>query len=349
MSNIKRDYIKETKELNNIPLSTVGNWLGLSLPERGKTNCPFHDDKNPSFNIDFKRNRWVCYPCDLRGGAIDLVKEYLNHDFITAKQWLLERVRNSPIENSIRRLPAGLPIKKHGTNYNLTPDIELYEELIANSPLQASGINYLTQRAISKPTLEKLRIGQVFRPKEITTTLINKFGFERVNKSGVLTKYSTKSNPSFIFSQGRLLFPLIKKGVIISFQARYCGDPPDNQPKYMNLNGQPHYVYNMDALTSSDSKISICEGPIDTLSAIELGINAVGILGTSADLPIELIRKMRRKQVNILLDWDDSGEKKAKKLEHIFKGYGVVSTRKNRPSLTANDLNEFLVEERKRV
>jgi hypothetical protein len=35
-------------------------------------NCPFHDDKEPSFWIDTERNLWGCHACGVRGDVINL-------------------------------------------------------------------------------------------------------------------------------------------------------------------------------------------------------------------------------------------------------------------------------------
>ena len=83
---------------------------------------------------------------------------------------------------------------------------------------------------------------------------------------------------------------------------------------------------------------------MDTLSAVELGIYAIGLLGVSANLLKDDIKKLKGKNVDILLDWDSSGNSRASQLQNDLKRYGIVSTRKLRPSDTASDLNEFLIE-----
>src|SRR3954447_15608942 len=35
--------------------------------------CPFHNDRNPSFEVDPRRGTWKCWPCNLGGDAPALV------------------------------------------------------------------------------------------------------------------------------------------------------------------------------------------------------------------------------------------------------------------------------------
>ncbi|MCG8097227.1 MAG: CHC2 zinc finger domain-containing protein [Candidatus Thiodiazotropha endolucinida] len=349
------DYKRQTEELNSIPVSTVGTWLGLNLPLQGSTNCPFpdHDDNRPSFSIDGRRNSWICYGCNRKGGAIDLVKEYLDLDFLDAKKWLAECNGKLPPEQKI--LKRSITTKNRVFNETsakseTVPDYVLYEKLISLCPLKTSGRNYLIQRAFSEKTIEAFNVGQIDNPTSLLKALLIEFGFDRVKSSGVLTKRSTIESRRLVFKQNSIVFPFMERGRIAYLQARYLGNA-DNGFKWINLNERKHRIYNVDVLANlkSSATISICEGVIDTLSAVELGLNAIGLLGVSARLTVEQIKSLKDKQVNILLDWDTRGNERASQLQDELIRYGIVSTRKLRPSPIANDLNEYLVEVRGKV
>ncbi|MCG8004358.1 MAG: CHC2 zinc finger domain-containing protein [Candidatus Thiodiazotropha lotti] len=349
------DYKRQTEELNNIPVSTVGTWLGLNLPRQGSTNCPFpdHDDNRPSFSIDGRRNSWICYGCNRKGGAIDLVKEYLNLDFLDAKKWLAKCNGKLPPEQKILKRSITTNNKvfnETSAKSETVPDYVLYEKLISLCPLKTNGRDYLIKRAISKKTIYAFNVGQIDNPTSVLKALLSEFGFDRVKRSGVLTKRSTSVNCRLVFLQNSIVFPFMENGRIAYLQARHLGST-DSGTKWRNLNERKHRIYNVDALANlkPSSSISICEGVMDTLSAVELGLNAVGLLGVSASFTVEQIKKLKDKQVNILLDWDIRGNERASQLQDELKRYGVVSTRKFRPTSTANDLNEYLVEKRGNV
>jgi DNA primase len=50
--------------------------LGPAIKRQGRRllwRCPFHDDRDPSFQVDPERGTWKCWPCDLGGDAPALV------------------------------------------------------------------------------------------------------------------------------------------------------------------------------------------------------------------------------------------------------------------------------------
>ena len=102
----------------------------------------------------------------------------------------------------------------------------------------------------------------------------------------------------------------------------------------------------MDSLQENVSKIAICEGVIDTLSAIEIGYSAVGLIGAGATFTRNNILSLIGKNVDILLDWDEQGEVRSEKLVKELRSHGVAAVRKQIFNSSINDLNDFLVKER---
>ncbi len=338
-----------TEELNNIPIQTVASLLGINLPKTGSAKCPFHDDKNPSFEIKKSGTYWQCYGCGRKGGSIDFVKEHQNISFLDAKNWLNGRMSG-----------ASLPIKKRSNPAKITelektieaaPDIEVYEHFLTLCPLLETGKKYLASRAITKTTIENFRVGQLSNPTAVLADLLKKFRFERIKKAGLLTKKSTIEKPRLIFSKDSLIFPFIKNDQVIYIQSRILRKEYDNQAKWLGLNGIKKPLYNADAATATDEYeyFAICEGVMDTISAIELGYGAIGILGATTALGDDQIKSLQGKEVDILLDWDEAGEKASQNLQRISNQHGIISIRKSRPSPAANDLNEYLVEEARRT
>lgn len=55
----------------------------LGVDRVGNISCPFHEDKNPSFQIT-KKNTFTCHSCGVYGDAIDLYKLTHKCNFKTA-------------------------------------------------------------------------------------------------------------------------------------------------------------------------------------------------------------------------------------------------------------------------
>jgi len=351
------DIRQQTRELNLLTIRSVGSHFGLNLPDRGTVRCPFpdHQDKTPSFEIKPSGNRWICYGCNRRGGTIDFVKVYRGIDFLEAKSWLSNQLGN---ENSSKRIytqkkPSRPTIAQPSQTQlqieEAPPDYEVYEAFLYLSPIMTSGSDYLLSRCISKSIISAANVGQLSESKSVLSDLINRFGYDRIYAAGLLTKKSTKRTPMPLFPDNCIVFPFLEQNRPAYIQARALSNF-QNKSKWRNLNGRKRRLYNADTLLNSrDQPLAICEGILDSLSAIEMNYDAIGLMGTNAVLSNEEIKRMRGRQVLILLDWDEPGEKRATKLQFELRRYGITSTRKTKPSPTANDLNDYLVETKEKA
>jgi DNA primase len=348
---------ESTQKLNGLTLDIVGNLLGIKLPAKGMARCPLpnHDDGTPSFEVRHQGRRWVCYACDLSGGAIDLVMAYNGMEFMEAKKWLAEKSGYyGSSERSFRRTRHSKTIIQppHSENDAATdetpPDHNVYKELLVRSPLRETGIKYLQNRGLSKPVIDRFSIGQMPNFNAIQE-FVGEAGFDRIRTSGLLTKQSTPDRFWPILPPTAILFPFFEDGKISYFQSRGIDDS-DKSNRWRNLNHRRRRIYNIDALKSSSiGRIAICEGVLDALSSIQLGCEAIGFIGVSATLSESEMTSLRGKQVDLLLDWDDAGEKRASELRNELARFGVAATRKTAPRSGAKDVNDFLREGRTKI
>lgn len=337
-----------TQALNGLTIAAVGGLLGLRLPAKGMSRCPFpdHSDSKPSFEVRGEGRRWICYSCNRWGGAIDLVMTVKGIKFLDARQWLAQ-------QNGIEIVGGRTHFAARRTKFvrneveevklETQPDHEVYAAYLAQAPLQASGREFLRHRALSDEIVTRFKIGQAPGIEGIRA-LILQFGFERVRAAGLLPGSASPELPSPIFSSGSLLFPYLEAGEIVYFQARQLTQSVKGC-RWRNLNNRRRRLYNVDALSLPDTRrLALCEGAIDVLSAIQLGWEAVGLIGVSAQLTEPQMISLRGRQVDLLLDWDAAGEARAVRLRRELARYGVAATRKSRPSATAADVNEYLQE-----
>lgn len=336
--------------LNDLGVTAVGDLLGLELPSRGMARCPFsdHSDNKPSFEVRGGGRRWICYSCDRYGGAIDLVMTVRGLSFLDARRWLAQRsgIRidggRTRANGPARQLKGRPPIIDREA-VETPPDHAIYAAYAAIAPLVASGRQYLRRRAFEDAVIARFGVGQA-PGIDAVRTLIGEFGFERVRAAGLLIQGATPERPKPIFPPGALVFPYFEAGSIAYLQARLIVDGI-NGSRWRNLNHRRRRLYNVDVLAQPDiRRVAICEGAIDVLSATQLGWDAVGLIGVSAQLTEPQIISLRRRQVDLLLDWDPAGEKRAVRLQSELARYGVATTRKTRPSTTAGDVNDYLRE-----
>lgn len=346
--------IKEsTHALNSLTLETVGRFLGIQLPAKGMIRCPLpnHDDETPSFEIRHEGRRWVCYACNLSGGAIDFVMAYHNTEFMTAKTWLMAKCgyaiggnkRHPSGTESFKAKPKSQSVEKNTEVHESPPDKELYQELLARAPLRKTGLEYLQGRGICNAIIDRFSIGQM-PSTSVVHELVSEFGFKRVEASGLLTKSSKPNWLQSILPQDSILFPYIESGEITYFQSRGLTDT-DKSNRWRNLNHRRMRIYNIDALRDSTiNRLAICEGVLDAISSTQLGCEAIGFIGASAPFSGSDMIYLRGKQVEILLDWDNAGENRAAALRKDLNRFGVSAMRRFAPRSGAKDVNDYLRE-----
>lgn len=70
----EQSTIQKVKEANEI-VETISNYIVLRKSgNRFYSNCPFHEDRNPSFYVYPDTQRWYCFGCNQNGDVIDFVK-----------------------------------------------------------------------------------------------------------------------------------------------------------------------------------------------------------------------------------------------------------------------------------
>ena len=70
-------------------------------PTKFSCQCPFHDDRHPSLDIDTVKGVWFCQVCGIGGDAITYVELSRSVRFPSAVQYLEERLGITPPERRI--------------------------------------------------------------------------------------------------------------------------------------------------------------------------------------------------------------------------------------------------------
>lgn len=99
--------------------------------------CPFHNDNNPSFNIDLERGLWFCFGCHKGGNIYQLVKDFFGYNREQAKNYLKTYISQNILENNYslnekqkeKQLNEYLnKNKKESWDFSLPNDFKLIEE-----------------------------------------------------------------------------------------------------------------------------------------------------------------------------------------------------------------------------
>ena len=66
----------------------------VRLKKRGANylgNCPFHNEKSPSFSVSRQKQMYYCFGCGAGGNVFTFLMEYENFSFMEAVKFLADR------------------------------------------------------------------------------------------------------------------------------------------------------------------------------------------------------------------------------------------------------------------
>lgn len=89
------DRLKRSVDLLHLIGAETGGMRMLSL-RKAKCCCPFHDDQDPSLDIDQEKGVWICRACDIGGDAIRYAELRYGMSFGEAVAHLEERCGIQP-------------------------------------------------------------------------------------------------------------------------------------------------------------------------------------------------------------------------------------------------------------
>lgn len=278
----------------------------LTLKKTGKSfkaNCPFHQEKTPSFIINPQTGLWYCFGCGEGGNAFQFLMRMENIEFPQALEMLAKRTGV--------RLPQTPGEKKaRGEKDRLLSLLEASTLFYRNNLLNdKTGLAYLEKRAISPQTAERFRLGMTAPGWDslLRHLLSLEFTREEAVKAGLAV--TTQKGEAVDYFRNRLIFPISDyRGQVFGFGGRVTGE---GEPKYLNTSENAffkkgHLLYGLSLAKNAVSKQDwalIVEGYMDVLALSQAGFaNAVASMGTS--LTLDQARLLRRFTDKCLLAFD---------------------------------------------
>ena len=296
--------------------------------------CPFHSDKNPSFNVNPEKGVYHCFGCGASGNLITFLENINNESFIDAAKELGEI---SGIEFQTKQLSEQeLKFKRRHELMNKLQLILQHTLFTAagKKALQSIKDRGLTEKQIKEYGLgycDEKSINRYFRANDINLD-------EQLQTKLVELKNGAINYPI----DGRVTF-MIKN--INGNPIGFSGGRIDKKslPKYKHsifLDEGPGFFYQDNYF--SNQPITIVEGFYDQLSLSISGINnVISTLGTSAGASDEKVKALLSKSNNftICMDGDNPGRESAIKLAEMLKNNNEFSDTKVKLVLLPNNLD----------
>jgi DNA primase catalytic core len=331
-----------------VSIQRLAEARGIKLTRSGKELiglCPFHDDRNPSLNIDPAKNLWSCKGACGEGGDVFL--------------WVM-RAEGVSFHHALELLkrdyaPSAGPVVKIATVPKLPPLIDAtaddkkllgtvvdyYNRTLKDSP---EAQRYLVKRGLeSSEIIDRFKLGYANRSLCLHLPASNRAAGEaqrtRLKELGILRN----QKPGHEHFNGSLVIPVFNLAgeVVEMYGRKITPNLRAGTPDHLYLPGEHRGVWNEEAFLAS-KEIILCEALIDALTFWVAGYRNVtasyGVNGFTADHRAAFERH-GIERVYIAYDRDDAGDKAAAKLAEELMGMGIECFRVQFPK--GQDANEY--------
>lgn len=279
-----------------------------------KANCPFHQERTPSFMVSPERGIWHCFGCD-RGG--DIFKFLMEKENIEFKESLETLAQKAGV--TLKKIPS----KEDSLNDKLfqvnQKAAQFFNYLLTEHKVGKNALDYLKKRGLTPETIKTFNLGYAPQSWETLTRFLKKRGFTNTDLtlSGLCV---TSKNGCYDRFRGRIMFPLLDvRGRCIGFSGRVLGS---GEPKYINSPQTPIFDKKRFLLGLNLTKGAIkeageaiiVEGEMDMILSFQSGIkNIVASKGTAlSSEQIDALKKYTE-TISLCFDTDLAGDAAARR------------------------------------
>ncbi len=303
-----------------------------------KANCPFHQERTPSFFVFPDRQSWRCFgSCAEGGDAFSFVMKAERIEFRDALQNLAARVG---VTLSNDQESGGVARQL----FEINDAARLFFQRMLGEPEAAFVRDYLEQRGISARSIQTFELG--YSPPRDNRLLahLREAGYDDDLIVRAALARETDEGRRYDFFRGRLMIP------IRDWQARVAGFgsralDPEATPKYLNTPRTPVfdksrilYAMHLAKEPVRQHGAVIVEGYMDAITAHQHGHdNVVASMGTAlTERQVALVRRLTN-NVTMALDGDPAGRNAT--LRSLESSWGVFQ-RRNAQQTTGSMLQQ---------
>jgi DNA primase len=320
MSNV--DEIKQRIDIVDL----VSQFVTLKRSGRTYTaNCPFHQERTPSFHVDPARQSWHCFGACSTGG--DIFGFIMKKDGVEFREALRILADRAGVALESRRDTQDDVRRARLFDLNEAAAAYFYAMLMNDGGPhgEKAGVarEYILERGMGADSLERFQIG--YAPNSwnalIDHLVAQNFTTQDAVTAGLAVEGDRGPYDRF---RHRLMFPIRDDrgrvsgfgGRVLDGEALGSGGGDGHQPKYVNTSQSPIFdkgaiLYGLDLAKDairSESQAVIVEGYMDAIAAHEHGYaNVVASMGTALTERQVALLKRHSNTVILALDADNAG------------------------------------------
>jgi len=317
--------IHETARIEEV----IGEFVPLK--RRGTNllgNCPFHNEKTPSFTVSPAKGIYKCFGCGVAGNSTKFLMEHEHFSYVEALKYLAKKY-HILIEEVVQTPEQQQATTERESLYHVSEFAKNYfvDTLWNDVKGKAVGLSYLRERGINDALIKKFELG--YSPEEWTAftdyAQTNAYPLVSLEKTGLTIV--KENNKQFDRFKGRIMFPIHNlSGRVIGFGGRILTSEK-TAAKYLNspeseIYSKSKVLYGIYFARQAILKTDNCflvEGYTDVISLHQSGIeNVVASSGTSLTIDqVKLIKRFTH-NITILYDGDTAGIKAS------FRGIDLI-------------------------
>jgi DNA primase len=298
----------------------VGDFV--SLKKRGTSligNCPFHNEKTPSFHVSVTKGIYKCFGCGKGGDSVHFIMDHEKYSYPEALKFLANKY-NIEVEETVQS-PQNIEAQNARETLYIVSQYAagfFAEQLWKNEEGRAIGLSYFKERGFREDIIKKFDLG--YSPDSWDALISSAVGAGHKEEYLERTGLAIKNDKGKLYDRfrGRVMFPIHNfTGRVIGFGGRTL-KTDKNVPKYVNSPESDIYhksnvlygLYHAKKAIRETDNCYLVEGYADVLSVHQANVeNVVASSGTS--LTTEQIRLIGRftQNVTILYDGDAAGIK----------------------------------------
>jgi DNA primase len=321
---------------SNLTLSQILSHYGLK-PKNNMLNCPFHEDKTASLQVNLEKQFYKCHACGAKGDQIQWVQDY---EKITKHEAIIkcEQLANNQ-EPVIWEQKKTIAISQLQKVTFLEIMFKSFRKGLVNS---TTAREYCKKRNLEYSKIEiGFNSGQFHHGERKSEELIN-----NCLAVGLLLDNGLKSNNGEIaynvFGKYSLVFALKnKENEIVSFYFRSILDKDNAKHFYLqNRTGlYPNYP------KPETKKLILTESIIDAASLLQIDeviknysvLACYGTNGLNEEIQKAILELENLEEIIFCFDNDDAGKEAVKKYSEQFKKHKISTI-----ELPNKDINETL-------
>ena len=285
------DEIEEIKRRLDIT-EVVSSYLTLKKAGTNlKANCPFHQEKTPSFMVSPERQTFKCFGCGEGGDIFTFVEKIEGLDFYNALKLLADRAGVELKKRSIKYGNGEFKADRKTALFEINDlAMRVYHKIFQDHEKAEPARKYMEKRGISDETISEFKIGYAPDSWDFLIRFLkkHKYSEEEMLQAGLVVR--GEKGKYYDRFRGRIMFPIFNiMGQTIAFTSRVLVDNA-KEAKYLNSSDSPIYtkgdvLYGLDkarmSIKEKDMAV-VVEGNMDVIACHQAGFrNVVASSGTA--------------------------------------------------------------------